>query len=133
LLTVFIILKKNIKKLFFIIDLHRIEEFSNPEIVNDPYGPKIEEDSNFEIRYILKNFPTQEYGSFCCNFCNILFVILLRENNGELRGVEIQTGSFTIIFENNSFKLTPNDYWSFKTYDSYIQEEIKRRNLEISE
>jgi len=119
--------ENNFSKVFFTINLERIGDFL--------YGTnsiKVTDDSKFEIRYILRNFPIQKYGSFNCDFDNILFMIFLRNNDGSLRGAEFQTGSFTVILDNDSFEVMSNHYWDSKTYDAYIQDIIKRRDLEVS-
>jgi hypothetical protein len=59
-------------------------------------------------------------------------MIFLRNNDGSLRGAEFQTGSFTVILDNDSFEVMSNHYWDSKTYDAYIQDIIKRRDLEVS-
>jgi hypothetical protein len=120
-----------IKKVFFVVDSERIDAFLDVEFINDPYDPKITDDSKFEIRYVLKSFPIQKYGSFCCDFDDLLFLIIVHGNDGSLESIEIQTGSFTVVLSNDYFEVKSNDYWSYKTYDAYIRDVAKRRGLGI--
>lgn len=127
-------IQQKIKKVRIYIDGYNIKDYCEPKFNGDPFNPAIEENSQLEIRYNLKNIPLEKWGEIHCDWNQILLILNENYKDGKLRETELQTTLMNIRINHESFCISPNYYvYQEKVdFENYINDLAKRMNAVIN-
>jgi|AntAceMinimDraft_18_1070375.scaffolds.fasta_scaffold117937_2 hypothetical protein len=123
---------KGFNKISFYRGLDSVKDYCFQDPNDACFLIKIDDDDNFEIRYRLRSFPSEDWGEIHFDLDQVLCLLVLYSLDGSVQNIELHTTLMNITLNNKIFYIRLNYFKDNKVkYKDYVDDVAKRMQAKI--